>query len=183
MTHMQALLIIDVRNDYFPGGRCALHRSEAALSAVLALERYFHAHGLPTFYMQHIAAADGEFFLPDTVGAALHPDLNPCAEEVLAKHVPNSFQATPLHARLTALGADELVVCGMMTHMCVDTTVRRAQDLGYRVHLIANACATKELTWAGEIIPAPVVQAVYLAALNGTFAAVETSRQFLRQNT
>ena len=70
----------------------------------------------------------------------------------------------------------ELVVCGMMTHMCVDTTVRAAKDLGYLVTLISDACATKDLEWNGRKLPASLINDVYMASLNGRFATVMSSQ-------
>ena len=60
----------------------------------------------------------------------------------------------------------------MMSHMCVDTTVRAAMDHGYDVTLVANACATMDLTINGETIPADTVQKTYIASLAGIFAKI-----------
>ena len=60
----------------------------------------------------------------------------------------------------------------MMTHMCVDTTVRAAMDYGYEVDVAADACATKDLEWNGQVIPAATVQQVFLASLEGVFARI-----------
>ena len=65
---------------------------------------------------------------------------------------------------------EKLIVCGMMTHMCVDTTVRAAMDYGYEVTLVADACATKDIEINGEVIPAETVQKTYIASLAGIFA-------------
>lgn len=70
---------------------------------------------------------------------------------------------------------DELVVCGMMTHMCIDTTVRAARDYPFPVTLLYDACATKELDIMGKTIPAETVHNAYMAGLNGTFARVLTT--------
>ena len=60
----------------------------------------------------------------------------------------------------------------MMTHMCVDTTVRAAMDYGYEVDLVEDACATKDLEIQGESIPAQIVQRVFIASLEGVFANI-----------
>ena len=65
-----------------------------------------------------------------------------------------------------------IIVCGMMTHMCVDTTVRAAMDHGYEVSLVADACATMDLEINGEVIPAETVQKTYIASLAGIFAKI-----------
>jgi len=102
-------------------------------------------------------------------------------EKVIVKHELSSFYDTALQEELKKQGITKLVVCGMMTHMCVDTTVRAAKDLGYEVSLIADACATKSLNWMGESISADVVQKVYLASLEGGFADVIDYKTYLRK--
>lgn len=75
----------------------------------------------------------------------------------------------------------DLVVCGMMTHRCVDTTVRAAKDYGYKITLISDGCATKDLEWNGDKLPASIVQSVYMTSLNQKFATVTTSENFLME--
>lgn len=76
-------------------------------------------------------------------------------------------------------GVTELVICGMMTHMCIDTTIRAAKDYGYELTLISDGCATKELEWNGDYIPADTVQSIFMASLNQKFANVITSTDYL----
>ena len=83
-------------------------------------------------------------------------------------------------AELKKTGVTDVVICGMMTHMCIDTTVRAAKDFGYNATLISDACATKDLKWNGENIPADVVQNVYMASLHGKFANVITGEEYFR---
>ena len=68
----------------------------------------------------------------------------------------------------------------MMTHMCIDTTVRAAKDLGLSVTLIEDACTTKALVWNGHTIPAEIVQASYMASLTGIFAEIMPAEKFLK---
>jgi nicotinamidase-related amidase len=77
----------------------------------------------------------------------------------------------------SAADAKELVVAGMMTHMCVDATVRQVADLGYRVSLLGDACATGAQSYNGETIPARQVHTAFLAALNGFYAKVISARE------
>ena len=91
---------------------------------------------------------------------------------VINKYCPNSFLGTELNDCLRSLGVEKLIVCGMMTHMCVDTTVRAAMDHGYAVTLVADACATKDIELNGEVIPAETVQKTYIASLAGVFAEI-----------
>lgn len=116
------------------------------------------------------------FFLPDTPGVEIHPAVKPLdGESVTIKHFPHCFRETTLQASLQAAGISQLVVAGMMTHMCVDTTVRAAADRGFRCRLAADACATRDLSFNGETVKADSVQLAYLAGLNGLFTEVTST--------
>jgi nicotinamidase-related amidase len=118
------------------------------------------------------------FFIPGTQGAEIHASVRPReGETVVEKNFPNSFRGTPLDSLLKGAGVGELVVAGMMTHMCVDASVRQAADLGYKVTLLGDACATRAQTYAGETVPARQVHAAFLAALNGFYAKVISARE------
>ena len=171
-----ALLLVDIQNDYFPGGTMELVGSPAAGARARALLEAFRKAGRPVIHIQHLALRPGAtFFLPGTAGAELHPSVTPLpGEPVFQKHFPNSFRETPLLEHLRGLGITQLVVAGMMTHMCIDTTVRAAFDLGFQCQLAQDACATRDLTRAATTVPAAQVQAAFLAALDGTFAQVLT---------
>ena len=168
------LLLIDIQNDYFPGGAMALVQPEAAAAnASLALE-IFRQTGRPVIHVRHEAARPGAtFFLPGTPGADIQAAVAPAAgETVITKAWPNSFRDTGLGQAVAACGASRLVVAGMMTHMCVDATVRAGFDLGYTVTVLADACATRELSFDGRPVAAADVQAAFLAALGAVYAAV-----------
>lgn len=168
----EALLLIDLQADYFAGGKLPLVGAEAAVQRAALLLDAARAAGLPVFHVQHVSVRAGAtFFLPDSLGLRFHAAVEPRAgETVVVKHFPNAFRATELQRGLTAAGIDTLLVAGMMTHMCVDTSVRAAFDHGFRVRLAQDACATRDLEFEGSQVPAAQVQAAYLAALSGTFA-------------
>ncbi|MBA4358680.1 MAG: cysteine hydrolase [Desulfovibrio sp.] len=168
------LLIIDIQKDYFPGGRMELDGAEAAGSVAAGVLARFRAAGLPVVHVRHENLRPGStFFLPGTDGAAIHPCAAPLpGEPVILKHFPNAFRDTKLLEELRALAASQLTVCGMMTHMCVDTSVRAAFDLGFGCRLVADACATRALAHAGRTVAAADVQTAYLAALGLVFAQV-----------
>ena len=175
-----ALVIIDVQNDYFPQGKCELFQSEQALKVTKRLLEHFRERKLPIFYVQHISPEGAAFFLPNTKGVQLHKEIEPLGSEyIIVKHTPNGFHETTLQEKLTSLSIKNLVMCGMMTHMCVDTTVRAAKDLGYLVTLVSDACATKDLEWNGRKLPASLINDVYMASLNGKFATVMSSTDYL----
>lgn len=178
-----ALVIIDIQNDYFPHGKCELFQAEQALTVTKKLLEHFRTKKLPIFYVQHISPENATFFLANTKGVQIHKDIEPLrSENIIVKHMPNSFYETTLHEKLSTLSINNLVMCGMMTHMCVDTSVRAAKDLGYYVTLISDACATKDLEWNGRKLPASFINDVYMASLNGKFAEVITSADYFAEN-
>ena len=176
----KALLLIDIQNDYFPGGAWELsHVDEAAAQARLALERFREQHR-PVFHVRHINTRPGAaFFLPDTPGSEIHGAVKPLdGEPVIIKHAPDAFFQTDLHDALSRAGMRKLVVCGMMSHMCIDTSVRAARSHGYDITLLHDACATRDLSWNGKTIPAATVHEAFMAALHGAFARRADDRGF-----
>lgn len=178
---MTALLLIDIQNDYFEGGTMTLQGSDkASENAGLVLER-FRSDNLPVIHIQHIATKpSATFFLPDTKGAGIHKNVTPREhEKLIIKHYPNSFRDTGLFEYLKGLEITDLVICGMMTHMCVDATTRAAKDFGFDCTVIGDACATKDLEIGGQKVQASDVQASFLAALDYYYAKVITTKEFI----
>src|SRR5436190_10097679 len=123
-----ALVIIDLQNDYFPGGAMELEGSPAAGAKAGEVLQKFRNENLPVFHIRHLSVRPGAtFFLPGTPGAQIHGSVRPREGElVVEKNFPNSFRATALQNHLDQHKIKNLVVAGMMTHMCVDATVRAA---------------------------------------------------------
>lgn len=169
-----ALLIIDIQNDYFPGGKMELVGSIEAAAATARLLAVFRKEGWPVFHVRHLSIQPGATFLrPETPGCEIYSGVAPLdGEPVITKNFPNSFRDTDLEQRLRAEGVGTLLCCGMMSHMCVDTTVRAAFDLGFSCIVTHDACATRDLAFNGTVAPAAQVQAAYMAALGAVFARV-----------
>ena len=172
-----ALLLVDLQNDYFEGGTMTLVQAERTCENAALLLNEFRRMGFPVIHIRHIATNPGAtFFLPDTTGAEIHHRVTPTDQEkVIVKHFPNSFRETELLNVLQENSITSLVICGMMTHMCIDATTRAAKDLSYNCTLIGDACATKDLEIAGQTVKARDVQTAFLAALNSTYATVITT--------
>lgn len=170
----RALLLIDIQRDYFPGGRHPLPGADGAADAAATLLGAFRAASEPVLHVQHAwDAPDALYLQPGTPGFAHDPRVAPQdGEAVVVKHAPNAFLGTTLREQLDALGADQLVVAGMMTSMCVDATVRAAVDLGYAVTVAGDACAAPDLEHAGVAVPGPQVHAAFLAALADGYSEV-----------
>jgi len=174
-----ALVVIDIQNDYFPGGAMELEGAEAAGTKAGAAIRHFRERKLPVIHVRHRSVRPGAtFFLPGTRGAEIHASVQPiAAETVIEKNFPNSFRNTGLKDVLEKQNVKNLVIAGMMTHMCVDASVRHAADLGYKVTLLGDACATRAQSYGGETVPARQVHAAFLAALNGFYAKVVNTHE------
>ena len=173
-----ALLIIDIQNDYFPGGAMELEGAGAAGAKAASALKQFRSQGLPIIHVRHLSTRPGStFFLPGTKGAEIHAAVTPeKGETVVEKNFPNSFRATGLKEILEKQQVKNLVVAGMMTHMCVDATTRAAADLGFRCSLAHDACATRALSFGTTKVPAEHVHCSFLSALNGAYAAVQPAR-------
>ena len=172
-----ALLIVDMQNDYFPGGRWPLEGVEEAAARGAGLLAAFRAAGEPVIHIRHESTREpAPFFTPGTPGAEIHPALAPeRGEAIIVKNFPNSFRSTGLHEVLEGWRAEHLVILGAMTHMCIDATVRAAADLGYRVTVAGDACATRALEFRGREVSAEEVQTAFLAALAFGYASVITA--------
>lgn len=170
----RALLLVDIQNDYFAGGRMELHDAEQAGERARQLLTHFRDTSQLVVHVQHVATeSDATFFLPGSEGVKIRESVLPLAnEQVIKKHYPNSFLETGLQGLLDQLEVNELVIAGMMTHMCIDSTTRAACDAGYQCEVAGDACATRGQTYGGVTVSAEDVQAAFLAALSGTFAEV-----------
>ncbi|MCU0120170.1 cysteine hydrolase [Pseudomonas sp. B2M1-30] len=177
----QALIVVDIQNDYFPQGKWPLVGADAAADNAAQLIAAFREAGDSVVHIRHeFTSTDAPFFTPGSDGAQLHPKvLNRADEPVVLKHFVNSFRETELQAILDEQGIKELVVVGSMSHMCVDGVVRAAADLGYTVTVIHDACATRDLEFNGVSVPAAQVHAAFMSALGFAYASVVSTREFL----
>jgi nicotinamidase-related amidase len=177
-----ALIIIDIQNDYFQGGKMELVGTDEASVQAHTLLDHFRAKARPTFHIQHMSLSKAAtFFLPDSEGAKIHSSIAPLTgETVVVKHFPNSFRETTLLDQLKALNVENVIIAGMMTHMCVDATSRAAADYGFKVTVVADACATRALTYGDTTIPATHVHKAFLAALK-SYGQVLTTAEVLAQ--
>lgn len=178
-----ALVLVDIQNDYFPGGRMEVVGAEAAALRAGALLAAFRERAKPVVHVQHVSTREGAtFFLPGTEGVEIHEAVRPLdGERVVTKHFPNSFRETDLEAFLREEGVDAVVVCGMMSHMCIDATVRAAFDKGYACTVADDACATRNLSHGGVEVPSTAVHAAYMAALGSVYAGVVSTEEIVGQ--
>jgi nicotinamidase-related amidase len=178
-----ALILIDIQNDYFPGGKNEMVKSQEAGQKAKEVLTHFRQKELPVIHIKHLSVRPGAtFFIPGTEGAEIHADVTPIqTETVITKHFPNSFRETELHQHLLEQKTEHLVIAGMMSHMCVDSTARAAKDLGYQVTVVIDACASKNLTLQGKEIPAQEIHDSYMAGLKYFYADIKRSDELIQQ--
>jgi nicotinamidase-related amidase len=171
---MRALVIVDIQNDYFPGGAHPLVEPEDAAAAAAKVLDATRERGEAVVHVQHVwDAPDAAFMRPGTPGIEIHASVAPRdGEPIIQKEHPNAFLDTTLEQELRDRGVDHVVVCGMMTSMCVDATVRAAVDLGFTATVVHDACAAPDLEFGGETIPAHAVHGAFIAALGDGYAEV-----------
>jgi nicotinamidase-related amidase len=166
-----ALLVIDVQMFGF-GQDSSVYAGESLLAKVSDLIARARAVGVPVVYVQHCGAA-GEIGEPGAPAWEIHPAIAPAGgESVVQKRHPDAFQETTLQAKLESRSIKHLVVAGMQTEYCVDTTCRRAYSLGYDVVLAKDAHST----WDTEHLAAPQIIAHHNATLGGWFVTLKAAR-------
>lgn len=178
-----ALLLLEIQNDYFPNGRIPLEKSiDAAAKAQTVLQAYRESKN-HIIHVQHISTnPDAAFLLPCTRGADFYHNVQPLkGETIVKKHYPNSFKDTILLNHLIKNQINHLVICGMMTHLTIDATVRAAFDLGFSCTVLHDACAARQLEFHHTAIHAQNVQYSFLAALQQNYASVLSSEDFLQK--
>lgn len=164
-----ALLIVDIQEFYFETGRGPLEGSvEASLVAKKVLE-VFREKALPVIHVMHYS------------GGKIHENVEPLeGEKVIVKKFVNAFRETDLLAHLHEKGIKKLVIMGMMTHMCLEAATRAAADYGFTCTVIHDACATRDIRFAGETVKAHDVHLATLSALTA-YGKIITAEEFLRE--
>lgn len=178
-----ALLLLEIQNDYFPNGRIPLEKSlETSMKAQAILQTY-RDKKQPVIHIRHISTQpDAASLLPCTKGADFYSSVQPIkGETIITKHYPNSFKDTGLFNHLSKNKINHLIICGMMTHLTVDATVRAAYDLGFTCTVLHDACTARQLDFNHTIIPAQNVHYAFLAAFQPVYANVLSTEEYLQK--
>ena len=146
MAH-QALIVIDLQNDYFPGGNFPLWNPEVTLQNTVAAIHAAQKKKIPVILVQHVANASkgaAPFFNAETEGVKIHPVILEAENNgiVITKSYADSFHLTNLEATLAKLEVDELLICGMMTQNCVTHTAISKAAEKYTVKVLSDCCTT-----------------------------------------
>ena len=149
----EALLVIDVQNGMFQEGE-EVFKGDRLLQNFNDLLTRARSKQIPIIYVQHNEPI-GKQFEPGTKGWEIHSSISPNEEDIIIqKTTPDSFFNTSLHEELKKQGIEHLIIAGIQTELCVDTTCRRAFSMGYKVTLVSDSHSTwdsEELT-AEQII-------------------------------
>mgnify|MGYP002632363016 CR=1 FL=1 len=169
-----ALLLIDIQNDYFSGGKFPLNGMEIAAKQAAMLLSKFRETNSALIHVRHENPTDeAPFFTQNSVGAQHHPTAAPKdGETIIVKQFPNSFRDTKLKEVLDRDGIDSLIIVGAMSNMCIDAVTRAAHDLGYNCTVAHDACAAMGLELNGVQVPPEQVHAAFMAALGLGYANV-----------
>ncbi len=165
-----ALLVIDVQQGMFLNP-LRPYRPEELLARLRALQDRARAEGSPVIHVQH-AGGEGEPLSRGTSGFAIHPVVAPKpGEEVVVKDRCDAFLGTGLDARLRALGVGRLVIAGMQTEYCIDTTTRAAFAHGYKVALASDAHSTFD----SNVLKAPEIIAHHNVVLRDFAQVIDSA--------
>jgi nicotinamidase-related amidase len=166
------LILIDCQNTY-TRGVMELEGVQAALDEAAALLERARSAGIPVIHIQHDDGPDSLYDITGESGAIVPRVAPRDGEPVVVKNYPNAFVQTDFDERLKSVNAQNLIIVGFMTHMCVNSTARGAFNLGYGPTVVAAATATRSLPGVdGPDVPAATLQVASLAALTDLFAVV-----------
>jgi nicotinamidase-related amidase len=135
-----ALLVIDVQVGLFER---SVYRAGELLDRLGDLIERARAANMPIIYVQHTGSSPRHTLHPNSPGWRIHPDIAPeVGDVVIEKRFLDAFKQTDLRRELDGRGIRRLIVAGLQTEMGVDTTCRRASQLGYEVTLVMDGHST-----------------------------------------
>jgi nicotinamidase-related amidase len=167
-----ALVMIDCQNTYTTGVM-KLVDVEPAMAECRALLLRARKEGAHIIHIQHDGGVGTPYDTTAEIGR-IADDVAPQGDElVITKKYPSSFEGTALELELNTRGISNLVYCGFMTHMCINSTARAGFNKGFAGTVVASATATRNLPdpRGGEVSAAEVHRAA-LAAVGDLFAIV-----------
>ena len=166
------LVLIDLQHEYL-AGPLALPDARGAIANTVRLLARARDAGAVIFHVAHKGRPGGLFDRAAERGAIVSELAPSAGEPVIEKGLPNAFADTDLQTQLAATGRKDVILAGLMTHMCVSSTARAGLDLGFRITIDAKSCAARDLPdGRGGAIAAATVHEVALAELSDRFAIV-----------
>jgi nicotinamidase-related amidase len=165
---MQALVLVDVQNEFSPRGLRAVPNHDAAMRRIQFHVQQARKEKRPVAWVQHHNRPnESRAFVPDTWGAELSPGMGPQSgfgqETLFVKDVFGAFSATGLEDWLRALNVSQVLIVGFYAHMCLSTSVREALIRGFDVFIDPEATGARDL--ADPILGRQTADEVRRAAL------------------
>lgn len=176
----QALLVIDVQNEYFTG-HLPVTYPEGSLDNILKAMDHAARADIPVAVIQHTAPSkDSPTFRKGSDGWRLHPEVEKRKRDILIeKNLPGSFSGTELERWLRDKGVSRLAICGYMTQMCCDTTARQAFHLGFQVDFLSDATGTLSLQNSAGSISASDLHRAVLVTMAAKFGRVVGTEEWI----
>ncbi|PZU27124.1 MAG: cysteine hydrolase [Stenotrophomonas sp.] len=177
----RAIIVVDLQNEYLATGKLPLVGIDAATANAVRVIADARTKGVPVLHVRHeSASSDAPIFVPGSDGVRIMAAVAPIGDEpVIVKNHVNSFRDTDLKQQLEAVGIEDVVVVGAMSHMCVDAVVRASADMGYAVTVLHDACATRDLEFNGVVAPAAQVHAAMMASFEFGYGRVVATDAYL----
>jgi nicotinamidase-related amidase len=177
----EALLVIDVQNEYFTG-HLPVTFPEGSLDNILKAMDFAASAGMPVAVIQHYAATkNSQTFRKGSDEWKLHPEIELRKRDILIeKSLPGSFTGTILEKWLQAEGVSRIAICGYMAQMCCDTTARQAFHLGFQVDFLSDAIGTLALQNSAGAISATDLHQAVMVTQAMLFARVMKTEEWIR---
>lgn len=176
-----ALIVVDIQNDYFSGGKWELNATDAAADNAARVIGAARERGDLVIHIRHeTLAPNAPFFVPGSDGAQLHENVRNLGDElVIVKHFMNPYRETQLLEVLEHNEIERVTVVGNMSHMCIDAVTRASDDFGFETTVIHDACTTHDLEFNNVKVPALLVHAAFMAALKLGYAEVLSTDEYV----
>ena len=167
-----ALILIDIQQFYFVEGSSQLVKPEAASENAAIMLKEFRTNGDLIVHVQH-ASKENMY---------IHSNVIPQEDEkVITKQYVNSYRDTDLFDFLNHNKVEKVIICGMMTHVCVEGASRASTDYGFEVVVIGDACATRDVEHNGKTVKAADVHASTLATIDGYYGKAMTVEEYIAE--
>lgn len=181
-TKNDPLIVIDVQKAFFDpawGNRNNPH----AEKNIERLIEHWRKMERPIIFVQHISQNVDSFFYFEKEGIEFMDFIQPLEDDiVITKSVNSAFIGTDLHSILTEMESKQVVIVGLTTNHCVETTTRMAGNYGFNPILVTDATATFDRTGLnGEVFSAELIHAMTMANLNEEFAVIADTESVIKR--
>ena len=176
-----ALIVVDVQKGFDDAGFWGERDNPACEDNIAALLRYWRSRTWPVVFVQHDSVHPASPLAPTGPGHAFKDVITGTPDLLVRKTVNSSFYGTPdLHDWLQGEGITEVVICGITTNHCCETTARMAGNLGYDTYFALDATHTFDRTTPdGVPVAAATLSAITATNRHEEFATVMSTRTLL----